>query len=125
MPMFFFTFLASPTPDAKEFEDSGGAYVNCWIRSDDNELSDRHKAEAHARGLIQEYGWTVEALEEGSTVTSEAYGEDDEDREFYEEALVEGEVLVFNTWPRDGEEDGEDEGEEDDSEDAEEDGSLN
>lgn len=122
MPMFFFTFLASPTSDAKEFEDSGGAYVNCWIRSDDNELSDRQKAEAHARGLIQEYGWTVDALEEGAIVTGESYGQDDEDREFYEEALMEGEVLVFNTWPRDDEEEGDDD---DEDEDGEEDGSLN
>lgn len=111
MTMFFYTFLAVPTPDAKEFHDSGGAYVNCWIRSDG---SDRHQAEERAKDLIQEYGWSVEALEEGAIVNSGSYGEDDEDREFFEQALVEGEVLVFNTWPRD--EDG------DDDEDEEEEG---
>ena len=97
MTMFFFTFLAVPTPDAKEFHDSGGAYVNCWIRGDG---SDRYQAEARASDLIKEYGWSVEALEEGAIVNSESYGEDEEDREFFEQALVEGEVLVFNTWPR-------------------------
>ena len=109
MTMFFFTFLAVPTPDAKEFHDSGGAYVNCWIRSD----GDRHQAEKRASDLIHEYGWSVEALEEGAIVNGESYGEDEEDREFYEQALVEGEVLVFNTWPQgdeDGEEEDEDEG---------------
>jgi hypothetical protein len=112
MTMFFFTFLAVPTPDAKEFHDSGGAYVNCWIRSDG---SDRHQAEARANELIQEYGWSVEALEEGAIVNSESYGQDEEDREFFEQALVEGEVLVFNTWPRgEDEEDGEDEDEDED-----------
>lgn len=111
MTMFFFTFLAVPTPDAKEFHDSGGAYVSCWIQN-----RDRHDAEQRATQLIEEYGWSVEALEEGATVTSEAYNQDDEDREFYEQALVEGEVLVFNTWPR-GEE-----GDEDDDEDGDEDG---
>ena len=115
MTMFFFTFLAVPTPDAKEFHDSGGAYVNCWIRSDG---SDRHQAEKRAGDLIEEYGWSVEALEEGATVNSESYNPDDEDREFFEQALVEGEVLVFNTWPR--EEDGEEE--DDDEEEDEGDG---
>ena len=65
MTMYFFTFLAVPTPDAKEFLDSGGAYVNCWIQGDD-----RHEAERRASALIDEYGWSVEALEEGATVTS-------------------------------------------------------
>jgi hypothetical protein len=114
MTMFFFTFLAVPTPDAKEFHDSGGAYVNCWIRSDG---SDRHQAEARASHLIHEYGWSVEALEEGAIVNSESYGEEDEDREFFEQALVESEVLVFNTWPR-----GEEDDDEEDGEDEEEDG---
>ena len=110
MSMFFFTFLATPTPDAKEFHDSGGAYVNCWIQS-----GDRYQAEGRASDLIKEYGWSVDALEEGAIVTSEAYDDDDEDREFFEQALVEGEVLVFNTWPRD-EEDEDDEEEEEDGE---------
>ena len=100
MTMFFFTFLAVPTPDAKEFMDSGGAYVNCWIQGDD-----RQEAEQRASDLIHEYKWSVEALEEGATVTSADYSQDDDDREFYEQALTEGEVLVFNTWPRDEEED--------------------
>src|SRR5688572_28812386 len=108
MTMFFYSFLAVPTPDAKEFQDSGGAYVNCWIRSD----GDGYQAEARAKGLIEEYGWSVEALEEGAIVSSGSYNDDDEDREFFEQALVEGEVLVFNTWPR-GEDDEEEEAEED------------
>ncbi len=101
MTMFFLTFLATPTPDAKEFHDAGGAYVSCWIQS-----GDRNAAEERARELILDYGWSVEALEEGAIVTSADYDPGDEDREFYEQALVEGEVLVFNTWPR-GEEDDE------------------
>ncbi len=104
MTMFFLTFLAVPTPDAKEFQDAGGAYVSCWIQS-----QDRADAEQRATDLIHNYGWSVEGLEEGAVVSSADYGADDEDRQFYEQALVEGEVLVFNTWPR-GEE--EDEGEE-------------
>lgn len=114
MTMFFFTYLAVPTPDAKEFHDAGGAYVNCWIQS-----QDRHDAEQRSRDLIQEYGWSVEALEEGAIVTGDAYEEDEEDREFYEQALVEGEVLVFNTWPRgdDEDEDEDEEGEDEDGDD--------
>ena len=99
MAIYFFTFLASPTPDAKEFDKSGGAYVNCWIRNDDAD-----QAEERATGLIYEYGWSVDSLEEAVPVTSADYVDDEENREFYEQSLVEGEVLVFNTWPR-GEDD--------------------
>ena len=98
MAIYFFTFLAHPTPDAREFEEAAGAYVNCWMRNDNGQTA-RERAEE----LIRDYGWSVEGLEEETTVTSDDYDEDDEDREFYEQALVESEVLVFNTWPRDGE----------------------
>lgn len=114
MSMFFFTFLATPTPDAKEYEDSGGAYVDCWVQS-----GDRSEAEARAKELIEEYGWAVEALEAGVTVTSQDYQDDDENREFYEQALMEQEVLVFNTWPRDGEDEDDDEEDDDEDEDKE------
>lgn len=102
MTMFFFTFLAVPTPDAQEFHEAGGAYVSCWIQG-----TDRHRAEERATELIHEYGWSVEALEEGAVVTRADYDEGDEDLEFFEQALMEQEVLVFNTWPP-GEEDEED-----------------
>lgn len=111
MAMYFFTFQAVPTPDAKEFHEAGGAYVNCWIQN-----SDRHDAERRATELIEEYGWAVEALEEGAIVTGDSYAgdaEDDEDSEFYEQALVEGEVLVFNTWPRGDDDEDYDEDEDD------------
>jgi hypothetical protein len=100
MPVYYFTFLASPTPDAGELADAGGAYVNCWILNED-----RQPAEQRATSLIEECGWSVEALEEQGTVTSDDYAEDDEDRQFYEQSLVEGEVLVFNVWPRDDNDD--------------------
>lgn len=112
MTMFLLTYLAAPTPDAKEFQDSGGAYVSCWIQS-----QAREDAEKRATELIEEYGWSVEALQEGSVVTSADYARDDEDREFYEQALVEGEVLVFNTWPRGGDDDDEDDDFDDEEED--------
>ncbi|HWN42866.1 MAG TPA: hypothetical protein VNW71_11630 [Thermoanaerobaculia bacterium] len=99
MAMHFFTFMSQPTPNAEEFAEFEGAYVNCWIRNDN-----RDEAQARAIELIRDYGWTVDALEDSGTVSSEDYQEGDEDREFYEQALVEGEVLVFNTWPR-GEDD--------------------
>ncbi|HKV10621.1 MAG TPA: hypothetical protein VJ725_20940 [Thermoanaerobaculia bacterium] len=109
MTMFFFTFLAAPTPDAQEYPDTGGAYVDCWILGDD-----RSEAEERARDLIQDYGWSVEALESETTVTSQDYQDDEENREFYEQALVEREVLVFNTWPPGEEDKDEDEEDEED-----------
>ena len=94
MAMYFFTFRASPTSEAKEFEKAGGAYVNCWI-----ENGSREEAEERASDLIFDYGWSVDGLEAEAVVTAEDYDEGDEDREFYQQALVDGEVLVFTTWP--------------------------
>jgi len=94
MAMYFFTFRASPTSEAKEFQKAGGAYVNCWI---DN--ASREEAEERASDLIFDYGWSVDSLEAEAVVTAEDYDEGDEDREFYQQALVDGEVLVFTTWP--------------------------
>jgi hypothetical protein len=102
--MFLLTYLAVPTSGAKEFHEAGGAYVSCWIQN-----QERQAAEQRATDLIQEYGWSVEGLEEGAIVTGADYDRDDEDREFYEQALIEGEVLVFNTWPRGEEDEEEDE----------------
>ena len=73
MPMHFLTYLAHPTESAKEFADSGGAYVNCWILNDS-----RQAAEEMAISMIDEYGWAVDALEDAGTVTSDDYAEDDE-----------------------------------------------
>lgn len=116
MTMFYLTFHAVPTSEAKEFHKAGGAYVSCWIQT-----GDRSTAEQRARDLIHEYGWSVESLEEGAIVTSADYDRDDADLELYEQALVEGEVLLFNTWPRgeDGEEDEEEGWEDDEDEDEE------
>ena len=98
MAIYFFTFLAVPTPEAKE-ADKGGACVNCWIQNDDQDA-----AEERASDLIFEYGWAVESLESVALVDEDDYTDDEEGREFYQQALVENEVLVFHTWPR-GEDD--------------------
>jgi hypothetical protein len=111
----FFSFLAVPTPEAKEFHTAGGAYIHCWIRDGGREQAERRAAE-----LIAGEGWSVEALEDAAEVTVADYLDDDENREFYEESLVEGEVLVFYTWPR-GEEDDEDDWDEGNEEEDEED----
>ncbi|HEX5716514.1 MAG TPA: hypothetical protein VF179_10165, partial [Thermoanaerobaculia bacterium] len=59
MAMHFFTFLSQPTPNAEEFAEFEGAYVNCWILNDS-----RDEAQARAIELIRDYGWTVDALED-------------------------------------------------------------
>jgi hypothetical protein len=94
--MYHFTFIASPTEDAQEFETAGGAYVDCWI-----EDGNRERAEERALDLIEDYGWAAESLEAEAVVSSLDYINDAENREFFEQALVEGEVLVFHTWPPD------------------------
>src|SRR5687768_18194774 len=54
--------------NAEEFAEFEGAYVNCWILNDN-----RDEAQARAIELIRDYGWTVDALEDSGTVSSEDY----------------------------------------------------
>ena len=94
MDIYNFTFLAVPTSEAKEFATSGGAYVDCWIQS-----GDRDQAEERATDLIYDYGWSVDSLEDEAIVTATDYEDDSESRQYFEQSLTEGEVLVFHTWP--------------------------
>jgi hypothetical protein len=118
MGMNFFWFLAVPTPAAKEYDTAGGAYIHCWIRD-----GGREEAERRAIELIAAEGWEVQALQEANEVTGADYVNDEENREFYEEALVEAEVLVFYTWPGDEDDDVED-GEDDEDEGGEDEDEL-
>jgi hypothetical protein len=101
--LFLVTIEARPEPGTVECGKMGGSFVNCWVDADD-----LRTAERQAVALIQENGWRPHRFEEWSLVTRDTYTDweplDDggpDLREIFEQALIDGEVCVFNNWPVD------------------------
>lgn len=98
--MYLFTFLSKTKPKSaavQEFEDVGGAYVNCWINFKDYEASEKL-----ARLLIRDSGW-VPIKKTAESVVKRKYLEKETDKQYYAEAVKYGYSLVFNVWPKDAE----------------------
>ena len=96
--MYFLRFLAFPLQEPQSEDDTAGAYVNSWIQSSSHEA-----AEARARQLIEESDWRIDALDHACTVSKEDEPPiDATGREYYEQACIDGEVLVFHEWPKSG-----------------------
>jgi len=92
--MVLLTIVAFPSEDVSRKENVGGAYVNCWINTDDTEF-----AEKEARRLIEENKWRAHKIENVSIYDAPedlAEGQ----LEFYNEALKDGSCMVYHTWPR-------------------------
>ena len=101
--MFLVTVRARPTEHAEDQADVGGGYVNCW-------LSAATEDEAIARALaeVRDAEWIAEAVETVEAVTRETYADPDHPgREYFEQALVDGTVIVFHVWPNEPQDDDE------------------
>jgi hypothetical protein len=100
--LFLITIEAVPEPESEDYGEAGGAFVNCWINADT-----LRTAERLATKLIRENDWRPHRFEAWEIVTRDTYaveepGEDEPDlRELVEQAFVDGEACVFNTWPVD------------------------
>ncbi len=71
------------------------AYVGCWMERDTEE-----EAVEDAKAMILEEPWVIEEVESVGEVTAEEYDDDPENLTYYEQALVDKNVLVFNICPR-------------------------
>ncbi len=97
--MFLFTIKARPDPANHEIgDDVGGAYINVWVNFPEQEA-----AEVIAKFYITDSGWIPELTTDISWVVEENYNEEDEDREYFLEALTYGSFLVCHQWPKDAE----------------------
>jgi hypothetical protein len=101
MIIFYTQYKAVPLPESEEFEVCGGAYINCWLKAQSEQ-----EASNVACALLRDRGWKVVSVEEECRqVTASAYTEDAEGREYYDEAVTDGECYVFHQWPVDPQED--------------------
>ena len=94
MPMFFFQFEVRPEHTHPLRDQYAGATVNCWILRDT-----QSQAEAVAQAWIGDEDWRITRVEEARLMTRENQAEHPEGMEYFEQAEIDGEVLVFDTWP--------------------------
>ncbi len=93
MPMYFFSFHSIPIKPEDKLE-FGGAYVNCWIQD-----SSIHDAEERARTAIEENEWSITDQDNESYETTRDHWINDDQLEYYDQALIDREVWVFNIYP--------------------------
>jgi len=94
--MFYLRYHVTPTATHPEHGVLGEGYVCCWI-----ERETVAEAEELARTEIVADNWDIIAQHAADTVTEADYPDaEDEDRDYYQQALTDGEVFVFHTSPR-------------------------
>ncbi len=84
-------FVARPGAKADGPDGVVGAYVNCWVRRED-----RDEAVRFACDQVDASGWTVEEMEFVDEVRTRDLSA--EARGYYDQALADGDVLVFFSW---------------------------
>ncbi len=95
IPMQFLLMEVKPLGD-----DSGErAYISCWIRDQSPENA-ALLAGAHAG----EFGWQLERIVRQDRVNRETYANDEENLHYFDQALIDEIVLVFDDAPDDDEE---------------------
>src|ERR1700677_154477 len=92
--VFLISIRARPTNANECHIDTEGAQVNCWIES-----ASEQDAVAIAEAAVREAAWHPEAVLTIGSVMQSDYANDVSGRGYYEQALLDGVVLVFHTWP--------------------------
>lgn len=96
MPIFYCQYQAVPTSQSEEFGDSGGAYVNCWVKADS-----AMQAREIAMQTIEATNWRVASVEEECReVTEEDFSENEAGLKYYRQATLDGECYVYHQWPK-------------------------
>jgi hypothetical protein len=97
--MFFLQYKAMPLPDhATAAKGWGGAVANCWV-----DRSTAVEAEIVAKQMIESEGWQVIETVEVRELPEAHCGLSESAQRYYEQALLDREVVVFYTFPENGE----------------------
>jgi hypothetical protein len=95
MTIYYAIFEATPKPDSPQFENCGGAFINCWVRAQSS-----NEAESVAAAAISVSGWNMISQEdEWRELTDHSYSELDEEWRWYQQAVTDGECYVYHLWP--------------------------
>lgn len=93
--MYFLIYSAIPARGTENYELYAGSQVACWI-NEKRQLMAKRKAQA----LIEKHGWNIKKLEEFRPISEENYRDSKNGLEYFKQALIDGEVCVFYTYPR-------------------------
>lgn len=93
--MWFLQYKALPKKGTAAHDVYGGARLACWINVESQE-----EARKKARALIAESEWEIDTIEDEHQLSREGYEEKSDGLQYYEQALIDGEVLVAYTWPK-------------------------
>jgi hypothetical protein len=100
--MWVITYHVIPKPNTPAFDECGGAYVDCWILyawEDGAEYLARYEVEKE---------WTIVEREGMSWLESDDVPVGDEDREYFDQVLIDGGTFVYNMYPLQATEEDED-----------------
>src|SRR5271154_422737 len=97
--MQYLIISAEPQVGTPASDEYGGAHVGCYIKD-----QTPTGALTVARKMIQEHGWNVLHLEEQYPISAQTYENKPEGKEYFEQALIDGEVIVFYTFPKNAKE---------------------
>lgn len=93
--MRFLQFKASPKEGTTAHDAYGGAHLACWIN-----VNGEEEAREKAKALIARSDWRIDVIEDEHPLTREGYDEKSDGLQYYDQALIDGEVLVAYTWPK-------------------------
>ena len=84
---------ATPAPGSPSANSATGAFVNVYVQAS-TDLQARRRAVRE----VNEAGWKALTTNSVSVVTAESFPTVESGREYYEQCLIDGIVLVFHTW---------------------------
>lgn len=94
MKIYYLLYEVSPSPHHDTFTHSGGAFINCWVRSNTQE-----NAESIAKSFLHMEGWDNFRLEEHSLPERDWYVDIPESLKQYDQAVEHGDAYITHSWP--------------------------
>ncbi len=88
------TFVGRPDINSVEATEVGGAMIDCYVAG-----MSADEAVEHARREIHETRWHIESLDDVGVLVESDFDDDPTGKEYFDQALIDGFVMMFHTWP--------------------------
>ena len=93
MSIYCLMIEARPCSDNDESREFGGAFVNCWVKAENEQLAEKAAVE-----YIDSEGWEIAEILEVFLPDRQRYDDESQSLACYDEACEYGISAVFNTW---------------------------